>query len=213
MFQLRVNVCIMRIMAINAEKKLPLILVMSHENSPVPISLFKTDGELVSCQKSHFMQKLESFKYQVTTPIAADCLIFDANAVIQCIKPPNTAAPVHYKDMADQLIEIIRQTSIKVKNIHILFDHYFQDSIKQMTREKRGDTWSVSVSVRPDLQIPTNWKQFLHIGKNKESLIKSYTDHWEATLPSKLKGNETTFVSGGRETNTLKITCKGTELS
>jgi hypothetical protein len=49
----------LKLLAANAQKKVPLQRVLSFENAPVPLSLFAEDGTMTTCAKSDFMLKLE----------------------------------------------------------------------------------------------------------------------------------------------------------
>ena len=50
----------MRLLSVNANKKVPVKHVFSFENAAVPLSLFTEDGEMITTVKSQFMHKLES---------------------------------------------------------------------------------------------------------------------------------------------------------
>lgn len=83
------EVTYLRLMAINAKKKLPLDRVMSFENSTVPLRLFNEDGSMrLPNSKSDFMTKLEQLNQQPLPPLEsqqADCLIVDGHFVIQLL--------------------------------------------------------------------------------------------------------------------------------
>ena len=49
----------LRLLAINAFKKVPLQRVLSFENAPVPLSLFTDEGCIMMTKKSDFLDKLE----------------------------------------------------------------------------------------------------------------------------------------------------------
>ena len=53
------EVMYLRLMSVNARKKMPLTRVMSFENAPVPLSLFSEDGTMHSSKKSEFMHRIE----------------------------------------------------------------------------------------------------------------------------------------------------------
>ena len=48
-----------RLLAINSFKKVSLQRVMSFENSPVPLSMFTDDGDMMSGKKADFLHKIE----------------------------------------------------------------------------------------------------------------------------------------------------------
>ena len=50
----------LRLLAINAKKRVPLERVSAFENATVPLSLFCDNGKLVTRKNSDFLDKLES---------------------------------------------------------------------------------------------------------------------------------------------------------
>lgn len=56
--KMNAQVMYLRLLAINAMKKVPIERVLSYENSPIPLSLFTEDGSMIIPNKSQFMHKL-----------------------------------------------------------------------------------------------------------------------------------------------------------
>ena len=56
----------LRLLAINADKRVPLQRVMSFESATVSLILFTDDGEMISSTKSDLMQKLEEKVSSIT---------------------------------------------------------------------------------------------------------------------------------------------------
>jgi hypothetical protein len=91
-----------------------------------------------------------------------------------------------------------------ITQLHVVFDKYNEDSIKNMTLEKCGQMDGHSYHVLPDVAIPQNWKQFL--GKNKTALAEYYTKYMTEKAPALLRQGEGLYVSGGKEDTATRIT-------
>ena len=113
---------------------------MSYENAPIPLSLFQDDGTYTSmhCDKSEFMHKLEELlpKPKITKINKADAVIFDAHATIQATQPLSKDEKVIFHQMANDFVETLLSKAIKVSSkqdcqVHIVFDKYVDNSIKQ----------------------------------------------------------------------------------
>jgi hypothetical protein len=207
------EVMYLRLLAVNAKKKVPLKRVLSFENAPVPLSLFAEDGTMLACAKSDFMHKLEELVPgdKITTIQRCDALLFDGHASIQMLSGTATLGPMCFRDMAERFIGHIMHLSnitpsTDVKQIHIIFDKYLEDSIKGQTRAKRGEGMGHLYHVKADVAIPQNWKQFLSKGQNKASLASYYTEYMLERGPALLKEGQTLCISGGIGDKTFCIT-------
>ena len=82
----------LRLLAINASKRVPLERLISYEDTAVPLSIFSDDGGILSGTKSVFMQKLESIlpNEPITSITNADAVIVDANATLYELQVPAT---------------------------------------------------------------------------------------------------------------------------
>jgi hypothetical protein len=93
------EVMYLRLMAVNAKKKVCLERVMSFENAPVPLSLFREDQTMIPADnKADFMHKLEDLVPgpKKTLLEGADSLIFDGHAVIRALQPHEDTTPIAY---------------------------------------------------------------------------------------------------------------------
>jgi hypothetical protein len=132
----------LRLLAINAFKKVPLDRVLSFENAPVPLSLFTDDGLFMSTKKSDFLEKLENLitpnNDEFNASSIADCFIFDAMAVVQMLQP-QSGIKTTYQMMAFSFWQYILSHSQGALHIHVVFDRYILDSLKTQTRIHRGE--------------------------------------------------------------------------
>ena len=56
----------------------------------------------------------------------------------------------------------------------MIFDQYLPNSLKTLTRERRGHGQKIKLT--PTTQIPKDWNSFLKVDKNKEELFKLLAD-------------------------------------
>ena len=73
-------------------------------------------------------------------------------------------------------IPISRDLSKNATQIHVVFDRYFDNSVKSATRFKRsgGDASRVPLHhIQHDGKIPNDWKAFLLRDENKAALAKT----------------------------------------
>jgi hypothetical protein len=142
------------------------------------------------------MHKLESLLPgdKITSIDAPDCMIYDGHAIIQMLPVPPTENKVKFLDMAASYYRHIMTSSCpqgSVRQIHIVFDRYLEDSLKGQTRQKRGDvSGSHRVHIQSETAVPTDWKRFLMMRDNKESLAKFYTEYLIENVGRGLKLNK-----------------------
>ena len=206
------EVMYLRLLAVNALKKVPLHRVLSFENSPEPLSIFADDGSSLTCVKSQFMQKLEMLLPgdKVISVSGSDTIIFDGHAITQKLHGPSATETVTFKDMALNFFRHIVHVSQQhgnIKQIHVVFDRYDKVSPKNITRQKRtsgheGQEYHVQL----DVQAPRNWNVFLNRGENKSSLAKCYIEFMKHHAAIFLHDNQELYTSGGSRETACRIT-------
>ena len=175
------------------------VLTYSLRKFPSPIAT--VDGKLVKTPKSKLMHVLES---RVEDPAiehvpSNNALILDGMALIQMMK--------HIPDTFEKLVEIILgrilslASNSKSTRIDFVCDTYPDISIKKMERSSRADGGSTVVRILgADQKVPRQFKKFLSVGKNKESLIEFFFQHLKhVERLSNLMGNIELFVSHGKK--------------
>lgn len=201
----------LRLLAINAYKKVPLERVVSFENAPVPLSMFTDDGSMCVTKKSDFMQKLEVLAgpehiIRDGSEISnIDCIVFDGMAIVQMLQPKSAKST--YQQMAEGFWSYILSQSAGVSNLHIVFDRYEDNSVKIQTRERRGENISsiAPVSIQPNMVIG-DWKRVLTSTKSKCELTKLYTRYITQNCHCLLRDGVQVFVSGGLKQKVLRVT-------
>lgn len=211
---LKGEVMYLRLMAVNARKKMPIGRVMSFENAPVPLSLFSDDGAMVSCKKSDFMHKLEELLPEKITEIPpADAVLFDGHAIIQALQAPEKQVNmITFRDMASDFLSYVKSLCNQLiganeqSQMHVIFYHYDPQSIKGQTRENRNRNRAATIHhIQIDGKIPTKWKKFLGKSENKERLAKCYACYIKDVSIGQLKDGQQLFVSGGPNFSTFCV--------
>ena len=172
------------------------VLTYSLQKFPSPIAT--VDGKLVKTPKSKLMHVLES---RVDDPTiesvpSNNALILDGMALIQMMK--------HIPNTFGKLVEIILgrilslASNSKSTRVDFVCDTYPEVSIKNMERSSRADEGSTVVRILgADQKVPRQFKKFLSVGKNKESLIEFFQHLKHVGKLSNLIGNVELFVSHG----------------
>ena len=210
------EVMYLRLLAINASKKVPMTRVMAYENTPVPISLFTDEGIMHGGTKSDFMHKLEELLPEHLQNLkdveGCDAVIHDGNAVVHTMGEPARTDKT-FQDMSSKFqAKILNITSEELNSsncsqIHIVFDKYNMQSIKASTREKRGDTGGTTFlhHVAQDVALPKKWPSFLSCGQNKAGLARCYTDYVESHIGEHFVHGQCVYLSGGKGDHITKI--------
>ncbi len=159
--------------------------ILTHELSPVPLSLAKINGDMNSTSKSDMLTILTNdlgievlHSLPLPTPQHRTCMLFDGHALIQSLGKPsqcnsfNDYAEVFFKKVSSCLQDDIKQ-------VHVIFDTYQQQSIKASTRSKRTTKKRPIRRVinRGDMPLPQVWDQFIAMNENKADLAHFLTQY------------------------------------
>ena len=118
--------------------------------------------------KSEIIKCLESEVPAVYTSPKIDVTILDGAFIVQSLRPGTTST---FEEYADHLfIPYILSCLRDVSRLDIVWDSYKTDSIKYVTRKKRGSGIRQRVTLTG--KIPTNWQGFLRVDANKEELFE-----------------------------------------
>ena len=92
-----------------------------------------------------------------------------------------------------------------VSTVHVVFDRYEPNSLKQQTRQKRGENTSslVVASMQNNMAIG-DWKKILTSSKSKQELTKLNTKYLTENWHELLQDDVTVFVAGGTGEKALK---------
>ena len=92
-----------------------------------------------------------------------------------------------------------------MSTVHVVFDRYEPNSLKQQTRQKRGENTSslVVASMQNNMAIG-DWKKILTSSKSKQELTKLNTKYLTENWHELLQDDVTVFVAGGMGEKALK---------
>ena len=176
--------------------------ILKHELSPVPLALAKTDHKLLSTNKSDL---IDIFTEKTTVKTmdhlpysdAPTCLLIDGPAVIQAIgKPEKTNT---FGDLADVFTNSVkRKFTLGYSRVDVLFDRYFETSIKDGTRSNCAGV------IRPIrrvidsrcVKLPQNWKQFISHSRNKAELASFLSSELIRNASDLSQGHELVLAGG-----------------
>ena len=137
-----------------------------HENQAFPPAL-SSDGSIHLGAKSDLLACMEDLhETQTETPVAS-CIIIDGAAIVQILKP--TAAKTFAEYASEIFIPYIFSQLRGALRLDLVWDRYFEDSLKSTARAKRGK--GIRRRVVAEGAIPGNWRDFLCVDKNKMELF------------------------------------------
>ena len=124
------------------------------------INISKTKSALVGCLLNE----------SITLPLDVDCtaILLDGSFIAQCNKPKCVNNIGDYVEQT--FISLIKKLLSRFQRVDILFDRYFECSIKDVTRVSRGNGGRFHVmSTTP---VPRKWKDFMRNSENKAEMFK-----------------------------------------
>jgi len=139
----------------------------AHENQAIPPSL-SIGGKLRLGTKADLLDCLELEKKQSTNTPVVNAKLFDGAAVVQMLNPGTAKTFQEYADTV--FLPYISNHLATAQRVDIVWDVYIPDSLKDVTRQKRGK--GIRRRVSPTTLLPQNWKDFLHVNENKTELFK-----------------------------------------
>ena len=150
-----------------------------YENQPCPPSL-SSSGDLRSGTKADLLPCLENLVERANIIPDVNVKVMDAAALVQMMPPAVGTTFQTYAE--DVFAPYIMKELEPVERIDLVWDVYYEDSLKKGTREKRGS--GVRRKVRPDVKVPSNWKSFLRVDENKKDLFQFLARHLTETNAS-----------------------------
>ena len=181
------------LVARDAGRDVNLENIMSHEISPVPLSLAHPGGKLRTPINKSQLATIGGFidqeRTQSSLPSAdlSTCVIIDGQALVQALGKPKKAST--FGDLADSFTSTAFGNLRKIPHctrVDVPFDRYVKGSIKSGTRAKRAGAKSKLIRRiidDPSVPLPANWKSFIDMPENKANL----TDFLSSSLIEKGK--------------------------
>lgn len=173
------------IIAYEAGRKVDLHSVLKYELMPVPVVLAEMNGSLRTGQKSILADVITS---RMNCPFRIELrgssgLLIDGLALVSAIgRPPGSQT---FGDFAESFQAAALQPGSRYQQIHVVFDHYQEDSIKSGTRERRTTSTRPIRRVIEDgsVPLPHSWPDFLALPDNKSDLARFLSEHIIVNAP------------------------------
>ena len=139
--------------------------LFNHETQAYPPSL-SDHGQLRFGKKSDLLECLSS-DGNTDPPPSHDCKLIDGAAIVHAL-PTNSVQT--FEDCAKKIFILYMQQQLKTcKRLDVVWDVYVNGSLKESARAKRGS--GKRLRVRPAVQIPGKWSEFLSENANKQDLF------------------------------------------
>ena len=128
------NVLVRLVTAYQSGRQVDLPTILSHELFPVPLSLAEMNGSLRTGNKSILIEKLaEGLDCPPTIDLSgkSSCMVIDGQALVVSLGKPKDS--VTFGDMSDAFLRAVLQIGKFCQRIDVVFDRYWEYSIKEST--------------------------------------------------------------------------------
>ena len=161
-----------------------------HENQPYPPSLSEF-GNLRFAKKSDLIACVNKEKPPPPPLASYDVKVFDGAAILHALPVSSVATFSEYAD--SKFLPFLENHLKSTKRIHIVWDEYRVESLKEAAREKRGK--GVRRKVAAHVKLPQNWQAFLQDSYNKKELFDLLTKQVEtASFPA----DKVVYITSGK---------------
>ena len=138
-----------------------------HENHNYPPAISEY-GKIRKTNKADFLSCLEEYGQVELNPPQYTAKVIDGAAIVQSLKPSLSKTFGEYaNEFKGSVLRPLKEES--VTRVDVVFDRYFDTSLKGDTRDRRGT--SFKVAVKEDTPIVRDWGKFLKESSNKDQLF------------------------------------------
>ena len=173
--------------------------VLCYELSTVPFSLAHSDGSLRKTTKSALAALIEA-KVNVCPrlqPSPRDTIhLIDGMALVQVLKSAGSST---FGELASKYLKVITTSLTNCNEVHIVFDQYWDASIKAGERARRGSlNASLEVKIHgPSTPIPKQWGKFIPNSQNKTNLCDFLSESFCSLGRQQFSPGKTLVIGGG----------------
>ena len=159
-----------RLLIVSNTRQICLKDVLSFELSPVPYSLANADGSLrkgAKCVLCPLLEKDVNVVQRLTASPNPTVVIIDGMAVIQMSR---SAGASTFGELSEKYYNIFSAPlfSNNCEQVHVVFDQYWENSIKGGERQRRGASVGLEVQIGgPTTPVPRQWGKYISNPKNK----------------------------------------------
>lgn len=124
-----------RVMGLATSRNIDLKTLFQHELAPLPTSMFDDNGNMrIATSKSILKRKLQVVQ-SARASLKPDVIVIDGCAILWCIHWPSNGTVQNY---IESFWSYVLQRLI-LCDVYLIFDRYYDYSIKDVTRRKRGN--------------------------------------------------------------------------
>lgn len=161
-----------RLLLLCQTNDLDLTKLFTYQLGPVPRALSTADGHMTKSSKAQLMHALEKYATPCDKPTVDESICaVDGNALLQSL--------INLPDTFGQLAHHVFKCLPKCEIVHFVTDSYKVNSIKQLERDRRGQTGGYSVG-GPLTKVPNDFKSFMLNSSNKQQLIRFILSEWRS---------------------------------
>ena len=140
----------------------------SHKVQSFPPALSEFGNLRLPNAKSDLLKCLPQKNHnQGESPTQFDCKVLDGAVIVHCLPTIEVSTFDEYADKV--FIPHLQQHLQKSKRVDVVWDTYVVDSLKEATREKRGQ--GKRRTVAGQTKLPKQWMTFLRDPNNKSELF------------------------------------------
>ena len=158
-----------------SSRKLSMKEVLKHPLGPIPWSLANIDGVPKKINKAALARKLEAKASPADEMEYPSVCIIDGMSVMQKMNGDKLT----FEELVEQVLFSVIWTSASSERIDVVFDVYWQLSIKGAERAMRGsETGICFTNIIPGHKI-LQWRCLLSCKASKTKLISSLISQWK----------------------------------
>ena len=187
--------------------------ILCYELSTAPYALAPTNGTLRKTTKSLLLQILENYvtvePRLASHPDMPTVQILDVMALAQS---PRFAGATTFREMATKYFELITAHYQQwCHRLDVVFDHYWQLSIKAGERQKRGEANALEVRIHgASTPVPKQFPKYISNATNKVSRSAFLTEAW-IEMAKRLPADKELVIGGGATGGKLALSIKNGE--
>ena len=156
-------------------RELDMKEMLSHPLGPLPWALATPEATLRKTNKATLAAALQKYAPPADVVPNGSATIIDGMSLVQRL----TNVPPIFGEVADSIFSMEVREGTESSRIHIVFDTYREESIKNTERNLRGNTTGLQFQNMTGSQIVRQWRKFLCAKNNKTSLIEFLVHEWK----------------------------------
>ena len=203
-----------RLMIVAKVRQVNVKDILCYELSTAPYALAHTGGTLRKTTRSLLLHILENY---VTVeprlaphPDMPTVQILDAMALAQ---RPRFAGATTFGEMATKYFELTTaQYQQRCHRLDVVFDNFWQLSIKAGERQKRGEASALEVRIHgASTPVPKQFPKYISNATNKVSRSAFLTEAWIEMAKQRLPADKELVFGGGATDGKLALSIKNGE--